>query len=250
MTDRLVEIGEPMFVAGEVARAEVAWRAQRRREIRSAVGRRGLAAVAIGFVPALVAYVGGADGWFVVWPVVAVLVVRAGVGRRLRPLKPQIDTWRRWRRTDAAMADALRMSLTAEWTVLWDRRLPDWATPVALLVGPAGVWVLWTARPGAAIELAAEQLVDRFGPLLPDWLVRSHVAKSTAAEVELRRFATGLALTPEVVLSAGDRARLVGYLEGAVPAELAGVPAAWPTNEPLRSRRTHRVRTRASSANR
>jgi hypothetical protein len=250
--DRLAEIGKPIFVDSEAERAERAWRLQRRREVRPAVRRRWLGALVVGFVVAFVAagvianvatVSAGDVAFWVTWPAVAALVIRSGVRRRLRPLKPGVEVWRTRRQSNASMVDALRMSLGSDWTVLWDRRLPDWATPVALLVGPPGVWVLWTATPGTVVEEAAQRLVDRFAPLLPDWLVRSHVAGSTADDVELRRFATGLALTPGVVLSAGDRQRLVRYLEDAVPAELTAVPAVWPTSEPRRSGGARRHRS-------
>jgi hypothetical protein len=132
------------------------------------------------------------------------------------------------------MVSALRVGLDSQWTLMWDRRLPGWKTPVTLVVGPPGAWALWSAPPGTGPG-AAQPLADHFHALLPGWTVDSYVVVAGAAGI-WPRFVTELAIHPAVTLSPGDRRRLVDYLEAATAPDVTGVPAVWPQAAPAPAR--------------
>jgi hypothetical protein len=248
---RVAEVGSPLFVDAKVDWVEAEYRARRSREVWAIIPRRLLAAVVVGFVAgfggwALVAgaiaavpdgagttrTAGGATAvFFTVWVVVAVLVVRAGVRRGLAGSKGLLLQCRARRRRNAEMVAALRTGLGAEWTIMWDRRVAGWAAPVALAVGPPGVWGLASGTGTGTGSGAAQRLEDCLGTVLPGWTVHVVVPPAGGADA-WRRVVTELARRPSVILSAGDRRSVVHYLETVTTPELAGAPAVWPRRTP------------------
>jgi hypothetical protein len=248
---RVAEVGSPLFVDAKVGWVQAEYRARRTREVWAAGSRRLLAAVVVGFVAgsaswalvagAIAAYRTSAGAtqptsgaatavFFTVWVVVGVLVVRAGVRRGLAGSKGLMLQWRARQRSNAEMVAALRSGLGAEWTIMWDRRVAGWPAPVALAIGPPGVWGLASGtRTGTG---AAQHLEDCLGTLMPGWPIHAYTVVPPAAAGVWRQFATELASRPSVILSAGDRQQVVHYLETATTPELAGVPAVRPRPAP------------------
>jgi hypothetical protein len=234
---RLVEIGEPLFVNSEVGRVEAAWRAQRRREIRAALPRRLPAAVLVGLVVGFVAagvaanaatVAAGNVAFWLTWVVVAALMVRGGIRRRLRPSKVILAPWRAWQAGNAGMVGGVRTGLGPEWTILWDRKIAGWKSPVALAVGPPGVHALFVVTPGSEVG-RTQELSDAVGDLLPGWPVWAHTVAATTGMDWWRPFLTSLVIAP-MALSPGDCRRAVDRLQESTSAELVEVPApgGWP----------------------
>jgi hypothetical protein len=154
------EIGEPRFAVMERARARRANRQRVRREMKRTLGR----SVSTTIVTALVAVllvVQGAPGEAVwnCWLGGAVMAIFLMLGPIVLSDSPHASTVA-WSRASQDLVSALRVGLSDSWTVLWDRHVDGGAT-VAVCVGPAGVWMLWTVQPGfdsAVLATAATTL--------------------------------------------------------------------------------------------
>lgn len=142
--------------------------------------------------------------------------------------------WRAWRTLAGGMVQALRRSLSAEWTVLWHRRLPGVSEPVTVVVGPAGVWgfvTLWPAGPedgtGEATSQAKLEATKALGELLPAGLmVEVCVARIPDNDVGSWRVTVDDVAGRVVVLDARDVNRLAGRVEQQTLAAPLNVDAA------------------------
>lgn len=147
-----MEVGQFGYACAEFVRIQAAWRARVRREALASQGWAALCGLVVGGLAGAV--VGSqSTPWGGVWPALVLLAgFMAWPWRRFAETDPVVRAWAGWSHTWCEMAQALRIGLDSDWTICWDRRVPGWADPVTIAIGATGVWGLWVAPPGTAMD--------------------------------------------------------------------------------------------------
>lgn len=141
---------------------------------------------------------------------------------------PVLNRWELWARINGDMVAALRSDLGPEWSVLWDRRVPDWRDPVTFAVGPGGLWALWCAPPDQpSARVVCEAVVPKLAELFAGEgvTITARVADLDAPATWWETVTSSMVVTP-LVLGAGDVRRLVGRIEAETLADMEGLPDA------------------------
>jgi hypothetical protein len=140
--DSAVELGAPpTWPARELQRVRAEARSMLRRRARRQV--RGVIGLAV--AAATVAAVLGVS--VVEAAAAAVLGVAAWWVHQIGGDTPVVTRWRTWTHARSVLERELRL-LGPEWRILWDRRVHGLPAPAILVVGPSGVWTLWSPEPG------------------------------------------------------------------------------------------------------
>jgi hypothetical protein len=140
--DAAIELGAPpTWPASELQRV----RAEARRLARRRARRQARGVIALAAPAATLAAVLGVS--IVEAAAAAVLGVAAWWAHQLGGDTPVIARWRTWTHGRGVLERELRL-LGPEWRILWDRRVHGLPAPAILVVGPSGVWTLWSPEPG------------------------------------------------------------------------------------------------------